>query len=201
MSVLLTPTGTSAQTGAPRAVSPVGQGSAPVRSQTVIRCGRCGGSRPVGHAHCYACGARLTGRGEKRGRRVGLPSWSGVRSWAGWAKVGAAARLFTRRPRITGFDGRTVEFRTWGDRAARWYVALSVVGVAAWFVAGPAVILPVRADSAGGAGVVSVGPSEACAWMDGQRVQLMGEAGRLTETQRGELARRLGELAAAVGRG
>ena len=200
MSVLLTPAGTSAQTGAPRIATQGGQGTMPARSQTVIRCGKCGGSRPVGHAHCYACGARLTGRVEK-GRRVRLPSWSGARGWAGWAKIGVAGRLFSRRSRMTGYDGRAIELRTWGDRAARWYVALSVVGVAAWFVAGPTVAMPVRADGVVGASSVMVGPSEACAWVDGQRVHLMAEAGRLTETPRGEIARRLGELAAVVGRG
>lgn len=134
------------------------------------------------------------------------PSWSGVRDWVGAAKSGVAGRLFSRRARpaavAVGYGGRPVQVRTFGDRAARMYVAISMVGVAAWFVAGPGGGLPVQASGALGIGVGSAalasGPSEACAWVDGQRVQLMGEAGRVVEAQRGELARRLGELALLV---
>ena len=147
----------------------------------------------MGHAHCYTCGARLTGRAEK-GARVRLPSVRALRAWPGWAKLGAVSGVFSRRASVKGYDGRPVALRTWGDRVARWYVTLSVVGVAMWLLAGPSVGLPASASGAIGA----VGTSEACAWVDGQRVQLMGEAGRLLEAPRGEVARRLGELSAAV---
>lgn len=164
-------------------------------SQTVIRCGKCGGSRPAGHAHCYACGARLTGQMEKRGR-VRLPNWSEVR---GWPVLGRAGQLFSRRARVVSYGTPVLELRTWGDKAARWYVALSIMAVAAWYVASASLALPARADGSGGVGAVVVSPSEACAWMDGQRVQLTNEAGRRLDAARGEMARRLGELAAVVG--
>ena len=158
---------------------------------TTIRCGRCGGSRPVGHAHCYACGAKLTGRAE-RGRRLSRPSWSALRAWRGWSALRRALPL-GRPATVSGQP--VMEQRTFGDRAARWYVGLTAAGALAWFVWGGTAATTVGAS----AGIAT--PSEACAWIDAQRVQLTGEAARLVDAQRGGIAQRLGELAAVVGAG
>ena len=85
-----------------------------------------------------------------------------------------------------------VERRTFGDRVARWYAGVSVVGAVAWLVWGGSIAAPP---------VALATPSQACAWVDAQRVQLTGEAVKLVEAQRGGVAQRLGELAAVVGSG
>ena len=158
-------------------------------SQTTIRCGRCAGSRPVGHAHCYTCGAKLTGRAVT-GRRMPAVSWGAVRAWSGWTGVRRALTPRSRS-RLSGEFG-LVERRTFGDRVARWYAGASVVGAVAWLVWGGAIAAPSAALAT---------PSEACAWVDAQRVQLTGEAAKVVEAQRGGVAQRLGELAALVGSG
>ena len=196
MSVVLRPPDLATRTP----VAPVAQvpSVAPVRpvagvrpltpSATTIRCGKCGGSRPVGHAHCYSCGAKLTGRAERSGRRLPALRWHSVQ--AGWRALG---RVLPKRVPATNSGQPVLHARTFGDRVARWYVTLSAVGAMAWLVWGGASVVP--ASAAGGLTT----PSEACAWIDAQRVQLTGEATRLVEAQRGGIAQRLGDLAVAVG--
>ena len=174
--------------GAAGAVRAGGVARALTPSATTIRCGKCGGSRPAGHAHCYSCGAKLTGRAERTGRHLPGLRWHSVQ--AGWR---ALRRVLPKR-RPAANDGQpVVHARTFGDRVARWYVTLSAVGAMAWVVWGGPAVFP--ASAAGGLAT----PSEACAWIDAQRVQLTGEATRLVEAQRGGIAQRLGELAVAVG--
>ena len=109
---------------------------------------------------------------------------------AGWRALG---RVLPKRTPAANSGQPVLHVRTFGDRVARWYVMLSAVGAMAWLVWGSPSVLP--ASAAGGLAT----PSEACAWIDAQRVQLTGEATRLVEAQRGGIAQRLGDLAVAVG--
>ena len=103
-------------------------------------------------------------------------------------------RALTSGRRPSGGWGTPVfEQRTFGDRMARWYVGGTAVAAVAWLVWGGSAA-PVAAS-----GLAT--PSEACAWVDAQRVQLTSEAARLVAAQRGGVAQRLGELAVMVGSG
>ena len=190
MSVVLRPPDALPRPPAASAAGAVGAVRVLTPSATTIRCGKCGGARPVGHAHCFTCGAKLTGRAVKSGRRLLTPSWSAVRAWDGWRVL---RRIVPGRESAAVAGHPVVELRSFGDRVARWYTSLSAVGAIAWFVWGGS--LPISA--AGGL----VTPSEACAWIDSQRAQLTGEAARVVDAQRGGVAQRLGELAAVVGSG
>ena len=178
--------------------SPPSQPSIPVVTRAaIVRCTRCGVSRPAGHVHCYACGAKL-----------GMPSrasWSRplhafVRAAAATMRRFAPARhgsapstpppftVVPPPPHAMPFGQRPLKARSRFDRFARWYMALSLAAVGVWYVATPHTI-PTAAAS----------PSEACTWLDTQRAQLTAEAGRLAEPYRPTVAQRLADLAGWVG--
>lgn len=178
----------------------------PSRS-AVVRCERCGVSRPAGHAYCYACGRLLGARGRQG------PGWGGVVRTAerAWAGLSGLTWLPRRKPPLAAQTPissqvqlmplpvrpmRLPEARTFTDRAARWYVGLTVVAVGMWLGTGQAVTVPAAcAPVSSGAQA----PSEACAWVDAQRTVVQREVGKVADAQRPVVAQRLAELAALVG--
>ena len=168
---------------------------------SVISCGKCGVSRPAGHLHCFACGARLDGRvsgagklGSVRQRASAL--FATVRRGSG-ATIRRLLVRMPKAPRSPRQGSLTKTYappvfrrRTWGDRIARGYVYASFAAVSLWFVAGSNGAVPVAA----GAPV-----TEACAWVDTQRLHILAEAGRAADTHRPGIAQRLVELAGLVG--
>ncbi len=177
---------------------------APASRLSVISCGKCGVSRPAGHLHCFACGARLDGRvsgagklGSVRQRASAL--FATVRRGSGavtrrlrlWTPQAPRAPRSPRQGSLTSTYATPVfQRRTWGDRIARGYVYASFAAVSLWFVAGSNGAVPVAADAP---------VTEACAWVDTQRLHLMAEAGRVADTHRPGIAPRLVELAGLVG--
>jgi hypothetical protein len=169
-----------------------------VTRSSVIRCAKCGASRPAGHLHCYACGTKLgvPPRGKWMTPLHTLASSAGL--------VGAAFQRLARSrravpattpppftivpPPTLPFSQRPLQLRSRTDRIARWYMTLSLAAAGVWYVATPHTI-PTAAAS----------PSEACAWLDSQRAQLTAEAGRLADPYRPAIAQRLADLATLVG--
>lgn len=180
----------------------------PVASRSsVVRCAPCGVSRPAGHVHCYACGRKLGVPLKK------VPAWGGLMRSAGWVR-GRVERLVRKAPPRAAVAGagigapvgptplvlmpmpsRPLEARTWGDRAARWYAALSALGVAAWLLVGRPVTVPAACTPG------AATSNQACTWLDTQRTQVLGEVGKVAEAQRPVVAARLADLAALVGSG
>ena len=165
-----------------------------VTRTSVIRCAKCGASRPAGHVHCYACGAKL-----------GVPpraKWiAPLRTLAGTAaatfqrfvrprRAPAATTPppFTIVPPTLPLSQRPLQLRSRTDRIARWYMTLSLAAVGVWYVATPHTVPTAVAA-----------PREACAWLDTQRQQLTAEAVRLADPYRPMIAQRLADLATLVG--
>lgn len=166
-----------------------------VTRSSVIRCARCGASRPAGHVHCYACGTKL-----------GVPPRS---KWIAPLRTiaGGVASTFQRltRPRRAApattpptftvvppptlpFSQRPLQLRSRTDRIARWYMTLSLAAAGIWYIATPHTVPTAVAA-----------PSEACAWLDTQREQVTAEAARLADPYRPAIAQRLADLATLVG--
>lgn len=147
-------------------------------------CVRCGEARPAGHVHCYVCGRRIAAV-------TGRLAWlRGAREWRVWAPAQwVLRRPLRRQPLAPGYGVPRLQLRTWGDRTARWYTYLSLAVIALWTFAGPARVMPAAA---------AYTPTEACTWLDTQRVQATGELERMTAPQRQELAQRLSELASRL---
>ena len=176
--------------------APPSQPSIPVVTRAaIVRCTRCGVSRPAGHVHCYACGAKL-GTPSRAARTAPL-QWFARFAAATVRRIAPVRRRaapvtpppFTVMPPPTmPFAQRPLKVRTRFDRLARWYMALTLAAVGLWYVATPHTI-PAAAAS----------PSEACAWLDSQRAHLTAEAGRLADPYRPTIAQRLADLAGWVG--
>ena len=169
-----------------------------VTRSSVIRCTKCGSSRPAGHVHCYACGAKL-GVPAHAAWLAPLRALVGVAGSAGTAvrrlippRRHAAALNpppFTVVPSPTmSFVNRPFQGRTRIDRVARWYMTLSLAAAGLWYVATPHTVPTAVAA-----------PTEACTWLDTQRAQLTAEAGRLADPYRPAVAQRLADLASLVG--
>ena len=154
--------------------------AAPMRRMGVA-CVKCGEGRPAAHLHCYVCGRPLGGA---QGRLAWL---SRSREWRVWAPVRWALRRM-RRPDARAYGMPRPQPRTMGDRVARWYAYLSAAALAFWFFGGASRLTPAAVSA----------PTEACIWLDTQRLQLTGDAGRLAAEQRDEMAQRLSDLAARL---